>query len=889
MSFPENATSANPVFFRTYSRTINGKRESWEDVCDRTATELARLGKFTESESNLILQNQLEFKTLTSGRWLWVGGTDYARKSENYYSAYNCESRHIDSIQAIVDQFNLAMQGCGTGTVLERDEIAQLGVVTNRIEVKVLPVGELYREGNMLMADPDIDITVGDSRQGWVSAYEAFLEAFFSEIPISELTIDLRYVRPAGIPLKGFGGVSNPSKLPDLWVNVAKILNGAVGRSLTPEEVCLILDNAAQVVVAGSIRRSANIRQFDSDAPLLKKGLYTQDSDGNWSIDPDRAPLRMSNHTRVYHQKPTLEECTEAVREQYFSGEGAIQWAGEAVARANADLLGTADRKREFLWKYAVEGREAASAYLGHLSALKGFSESRRLLQHRMTRYGLNPCFAAGTMILGREGHFPIETLVGKTVQVWDGETWVEIDNFRVTGENQPVYTVTLHDGSKITATKHHRFILDDGSSKELGALIVGDRLLTHGQQKHDDPLYIWNQIKSIEFSHVADKVYCCTVPTNNQITLANLVVTGQCGEIIMRDNFCNLTEVHLNLIDPNNLVEQSNAFKAAALSACALLHHNFVDEVYAYSRIVDPIIGVSFTGLFDFFVNYFGVPWLQWWQAGRPRIWGLLYEDGSSEADYFRRWERWTLTKWRETVELTVLDYCRRHGIPRPNRCTTVQPAGSKSLLTNASPGWHPPKAAWYIRRITFRRDDPVALACRDYGYRIVPGQNDIDENGNLLNDPFDPRCTEWLVEIPTKTSWADLHGVESIDISKFSAAAQFDFYMTVQKYYVTHNASATIEIREHEIEEVGQLIHKAIAYDEGYISATLLARFDDTQTFPRLPFEPVSSSEYFRLQAEVLEHRKGNDFLSLLNQYDAAPQFDVGAAPCDSDKCLI
>ena len=28
------------------------------------------------------------------------------------------------------------------------------------------------------------------------------------------------------------------------------------------------------------------------------------------------------------------------------------------------------------------------------------------------------------------------------------------------------------------------------------------------------------------------------------------------------------------------------------------------------------------------------------------------------------------------------------------PNRYTTVQPAGTKSLLTGASPGWHPPKA---------------------------------------------------------------------------------------------------------------------------------------------------------------------------------------------------
>jgi len=35
----------------------------------------------------------------------------------------------------------------------------------------------------------------------------------------------------------------------------------------------------------------------------------------------------------VYFTTPTLDECIEAVRKQYYSGEGAIQWAGEAAAR----------------------------------------------------------------------------------------------------------------------------------------------------------------------------------------------------------------------------------------------------------------------------------------------------------------------------------------------------------------------------------------------------------------------------------------------------------------------------------------------------------------------------------------------------------------------------
>jgi len=117
-----------------------------------------------------------------------------------------------------------------------------------------------------------------------------------------------------------------------------------------------------------------------------------------------------------------------------------------------------------------------------------------------------------------------------------------------------------------------------------------------------------------------------------------------------------------------------------------------------------------------------------------------------------------------------------------------------TKSLLTNASPGWHPPKAQRYIRRITFAKNDPVALACMDYGYSVVPGQSDKDDQGNLLNDPFDPRCNEWLVEIPVAVSWADIADEAGIDISRFNALAQFDFYMNVQRNYTTHNTPALI-----------------------------------------------------------------------------------------------
>lgn len=484
---------------------------------------------------------------------------------------------------------------------------------------------------------------------------------------------------------------------------------------------------------------SAGMRQGvsnDDAFAAAKENLWQQDAEGNWRIDPERDVLRMANHTRVFHRKPTLEECVDAVRKQFYSGEGAIQWAGEAIARANADLLPVDELKISFLQAYDQgKGAEWLQSRYPNLSAEE--------LSHRLGRYGLNPC-----------------------------------------------------------------------------------------------------------------------------------------GEILGENFHCNLAEIHLNQLDPTNFKEQEEAFTAGALAVASLLNHQFTEPRYQYSRQIDPIVGVSFTGLFDFFVLAFGSDWLRWWEQGRPdTVTGLQFKQ--KEKEY--------LSRWKQIVHQTVWDYCDRHGLQRPNRCTTVQPAGTKSLLTGASPGWHPPKAQRFLRRITFRKNDPVALACLDYGYKIVPSQSDKDEQGRLLDDPFDPRCTEWLVEIPVEVLWANLPGADQIDISKFSALAQMDFYMQVQKHYTAHNTSATIELREAEVEALAERIHQAIETDEGYISAALLARFDDHQTFPRLPFEPISKQQYEQLSQEVLLRRRTDNFQQSLTRYDSGEMFEAGPAGCDSDKCMM
>lgn len=1118
IQFPQTAPAANPVFFRTYSRRISGRRETWEQVCDRTLRGLIELGKLTPSEAAIIEKMQHELKSLPSGRWLWVGGTEWIDLPENFSGAYNCTSTNAVDWQAFGLMMDLAMMGCGTGAVLEPQYINCLPSIRNHLnvilvgEIGTVPATSRQEQTTVNIAGNTVKIRVGDSRRGWVKSYQTLLELSSDQRFDGEVTVEIdpSNVRPAGETLKGFGGVANPVKLPELYTRCAAILNKAVGRQLNSVECCLLIDEAAVVVVAGNVRRSAGMRQGTSNDELFagaKSNLWQQDENGNWRIDSERDALRMANHTVVFHHKPTKEECVEAVRKQYYSGEGAIQWAGEAIARANVDIL-TPEHKKDFLKAYEISKDSARDWLQNRLPKI-----SNEEVEHRLSRYALNPCVTADTWIHTEYGARQVKDLIG--VQ---HSTYINGELFSTTPQGffhtgiKPVVKLQTKEGYSLRLTENHQVLKVTAQTQHkqysewvaVGELQPGDRVLIHNHRglspwdgkgteeegwllgsligdgcfsenaanySYQAHLRYWgdNQVEMKEYAlglvkksipgtskltsiyHSQNKyfqissaglaklagsfgiairnkkitpeieqasydfycgflrglfdadgsvqgnqskgisirlaqsnlqlleaaqrmllrlgiacsiyknrriegirmmpdsdrelaeyfckaqhelviandnlvvfqeiigfqepskalrlqsllsgykrkfnrerfavtvltiepdgeeaVYDCTVPGPARFD-ANGFTAHNCGEIIGANFHCNLSEIHLNQIAPDNYKEQSEAFRAGALSVAALLNHKFGEERYQKSRELDPIVGVSFTGLFDFFVHAFGADWLQWWSVGRP---------DSYEGRKFKQQEIAYLTSWKEIVHQTIWDYCDRHQIKRPNRCTTVQPSGTKSLLTGASPGWHPPKAQRFIRRITFRKNDPVAKACIDYGYNVVPSQSDKDEFGNLLNDPFDSRCTEWLVEIPVAVSWADLPGADQIDISKFSALAQMDFYMQVQKYYVTHNTSATIELREQEIEALGEKIYQAILDDEGYISAALLARFDAHQSFPRLPFEPITKQQYDQLSQQVENLRKISDFQTALNRYDLGELTEAGPAGCDSDKCIM
>ena len=478
--FRDSAPSAPAVFYRSYSRRKpDGTRESYPEAITRTVNDLADIGDLTEDQRALCLEMGLKQHAFPSGRALWVAGTEWAKKPENFSGYYNCHGGVLTGTHVFGRLMDLAMCGTGTGVLLEKELTEQLPPVSCLVNIVKTISNTRVKGGSeqttFVQKNSNYVLRVGDSRKGWVDAYQALIDAAIHKTGLENSTVDsidvildLSQIRQKGQKLNGFGGVANPIKLGEALTKVTSVLNKAFGRKLTPIECCLVVDEAASAVVAGNLRRSAGIRLFSSDdqeAKVAKLGLYKQDENGNWSVDPERESLRLANHTICYHHKPSYEELLASVQQQFHSGEGAIQFSPEAIARANADLIDTDKLRRDFLKIYTEQGKDAGREFLKQLSQEKEVECDDKLLDHRITRYSANPCASYESLLLTSDGYKQIGSLDGQTVEVVNSEGNLSVGKVWCSGIKQ-LSQITLSNSDKLRFTEDHVFLTEEGPKK---------------------------------------------------------------------------------------------------------------------------------------------------------------------------------------------------------------------------------------------------------------------------------------------------------------------------------------------------------------------------------------------------------------------------------------
>ena len=295
---------------RTYNRPLDDEGtvfETWDQTVDRVIGhqewlwERAKGSKLDSGESKeleSLRSLMLQRKVSMSGRTLWLGGTDVAKKREA--SQFNCSFTAVETVQDVVDCLWLLMQGCGVGfspvvgqltgfrkpieeiEVIRSTRTSKGGLETNQ---------ESYSEGVWT-------ISVGDSAEAWAKSIGKMLAHPY---PADKLVLDFSEIRPSGDRLKGYGWISSGDEsIAKAYEAIFGILNKRAGSLLTRIDILDVVNWLGTIL---SSRRSAEIALFEYGADEWQEFAVAKRE--FWVNNPQRA---QSNNSLLFKTKPLRSE-----------------------------------------------------------------------------------------------------------------------------------------------------------------------------------------------------------------------------------------------------------------------------------------------------------------------------------------------------------------------------------------------------------------------------------------------------------------------------------------------------------------------------------------------------------------------------------------------------
>lgn len=249
-------------------------------------------------ELDELRQLMLDRKVLTSGRTLWLGGTDVAKKREA--SQFNCSFTHVETVMDCVDVLWLLLQGCGVGF---RPIVGQLTGYQHPIpELEIIRSYRTAKGGNVNNVETFEDgvwtIKVGDSAEAWAKSIGKLVAHQF---PARKLVLDFSEIRPAGERLAGYGWISSgDASISKAYTAIHNILNRRAGSLLTRMDILDLVNWMGTVL---SSRRSAEIALFNygedewAEFAVAKREF--------WVGNEQRA---QSNNSLLFKAKPSKDE-----------------------------------------------------------------------------------------------------------------------------------------------------------------------------------------------------------------------------------------------------------------------------------------------------------------------------------------------------------------------------------------------------------------------------------------------------------------------------------------------------------------------------------------------------------------------------------------------------
>lgn len=245
------------TFLRTYSRLKeDGTKETWVDVCERVINGMYSLQK-DHCKTNRLPWNDAKgqasakeafdrlfnLKWTPPGRGLWAMGTNIVNIQKNSAALQNCafvstsEMNKFNPAKPFAFLMEASMLGVGVGF---DDKGANKDFIIYQPKEKVTHV-------------------VPDTREGWVESLSLLLNAYLKENQPS-YEFDYSQIRPAGTPIKTFGGVAaGHEPLEKLHIYIRRMFDERKGDKLTKLDIADIGNLIGVCVVSGNVRRSAEL------------------------------------------------------------------------------------------------------------------------------------------------------------------------------------------------------------------------------------------------------------------------------------------------------------------------------------------------------------------------------------------------------------------------------------------------------------------------------------------------------------------------------------------------------------------------------------------------------------------------------------------------------
>lgn len=311
------------TFLRTYSRLkADGTKETWADVCERCINGMYSLQKDhckanrlpwndtkAQASAKEAFDRLFNLKWTPPGRGLWVMGTPLVNEHRNSAALQNC---------AFVSTAEMSKSNPAKPFAFLM-EASMLGVGVGFDDLGADKEFEIYEPG-----PHHYEYEVPDTREGWVESAKLLINSYLkSEQNI--VTFDYNLVRPAGAPIRTFGGTAaGHQPLERLHDYIRKLFSGRKGEHLTRKDIADIGNLIGVCVVSGNVRRSAELllgRLGDTDFLNLKNAdVYPERN----SYDPEAPGWGwMSNNSVATSVGEDLSSIVEGIS---LNGEPGVIW-----------------------------------------------------------------------------------------------------------------------------------------------------------------------------------------------------------------------------------------------------------------------------------------------------------------------------------------------------------------------------------------------------------------------------------------------------------------------------------------------------------------------------------------------------------------------------------